>query len=75
MFEVTILNPKYAIYEDMAKSVFLPGIKGEFEVLNYHKNIISLLKEGQIIINGDKSIPIKKGVVKMYKNKLVALVE
>ena len=73
--KITILNPKRTIYEDEAKSVFLPGDLGEFEVLEFHKPIISLLKQGEIIIDWKKSVAITKGVVKMYKNELVALVE
>ena len=75
MFKVTILNPKWTIFEGEAKSVFLPGEAGEFEVLDYHKPIISLLKAGEIIVDWEKSIPISKGIVKMYDNELVALVE
>ena len=75
MFNVTILNPKRRIYEGGAWSVFLPGNLGEFEVLSSHKPIISLLKQGEIVIDWNKYIPISKGVMSMSKNELVALVE
>lgn len=75
MFKVTILNPNRTIYEGEAKSVFLPGDAGEFEVLEFHKPIISLLKPGEIIIDWDKSVAITKGVARMYKDELMALVE
>jgi F-type H+-transporting ATPase subunit epsilon len=75
MFKVTILNPKRTIYEGEAKSVFLPGDTGEFEVLELHKPIISLLRQGEIIINWNKSVAITKGIVRMRKDELVALVE
>ena len=75
MFKVTILNPKRTIYEGEAESIFLAGDKGEFEVMEFHKPIISLLKQGEIIIDWSRSMAITKGVVKMYKDKLVALVE
>jgi len=75
MFKVTILNPKRTIYEGEAKSVFLPGDAGEFEVLELHKPIIGLLKAGEIIIDWSKSVAITKGVVRMRKDELVALVE
>ena len=45
----------------------MPGDLGEFEVLDFHKPIISLLKKGDIIINWNKAVKIKKGVVRMYK--------
>ncbi|MFH1245735.1 MAG: hypothetical protein V1662_04545 [Candidatus Omnitrophota bacterium] len=75
MIRVIILNPKRTIYEGEARSVFLPGDTGEFEVLELHKPIISLLRRGEIIIDGNKSVAITKGIMRMYKDKLVALVE
>jgi F-type H+-transporting ATPase subunit epsilon len=75
MFKVTIIDSKRTIYEGEAKSVFLPGDTGEFEVLELHKPIISLLKAGEIIIDLKKSVAISQGVAKMYKDELVVLVE
>jgi F-type H+-transporting ATPase subunit epsilon len=75
MFKVTILNPKRTIYEGEAKSVFLPGDQGEFEVLELHKPIISILRRGEIIIDWNKSVAITKGIMRMRKDELVALVE
>jgi len=75
MFKVTMIDPKRTIYEGEAKSVFLPGDTGEFEVLEFHRPIISLLKAGEIIIDWKKSVAISKGVAKMYKDELVVLVE
>ena len=74
MFNVTILNPKHELYEGRAKSVILPGDRGEFEILDFHRPVISLLKEGSIIIDG-KYFAIKRGVAKFHKGELVALVE
>ena len=73
--KVTILNPKWTIFEDEAKSVFLPGEAGEFEVLDFHKPIISLLTKGDIVVDATKTIPISQGIVKTHDNQLVALVE
>ena len=75
MFKVTIINPRRTIYEGQAESVFLPGEEGEFEILEFHKPIISLVRKGEIIIDRNKYIAISKGVVRMRQNELVALVE
>ena len=75
MFKVKILNPKRTIYEGEAWSVFFPGDLTEFEVLELHKPIISLLRQGDIVIDWNKHISISKGIMNMYKNELVALVE
>ena len=80
MFRVLILNssPEKSpniIFESEAISVFLPGADGEFEVLDFHKPIMSYLKEGTIVVDNFKEIPIRGGVVKMGGQKLTAIVE
>jgi len=75
MFKTIILTPNRVLFEGEAWSIFLPGTTGEFEVLELHKPIISLLREGKILIDWAKEIPIKKGAVRMEKDELVAIVE
>ena len=75
MFNVTIITPTKSLYEGKAWSVFLPGATGEFEVLELHKPIISLLGQGRIIVDWNKEIPIAKGAVRMSGDELVAVVE
>jgi len=75
MLKVSILTPNRILFEGEAWSVFLPGATGEFEVLEFHKSIVSLLRKGNIIIDGDKEIPIKKGAMRMSGNELVAIAE
>lgn len=75
MFHVTILNPKHVVYEGDAESVFVPGDMGEFEILDYHMPIVSLLKPGEVKIDWKKSIRIKNGMVKFYGGECVMLVE
>ena len=75
MIKTTVLTSKRVLFEGEAWSVFLPGATGEFEVLELHKTLVSLLKEGRIIIDWDKEIPIKRGAVRMLKDELVAVVD
>lgn len=76
MFKVVIFNTNKVLFESEAWSVFLPGATGEFEVLEFHKTILSLLKEGEIVVNGgEKKIPVKRGAVRMSGDTLVAAVE
>jgi F0F1-type ATP synthase epsilon subunit len=75
MFHLTILNPKHVLYEGDVNSVFLHGDQGEFEVMPYHTPIVSLLKEGDVIVNWETKIPIKKGLMKFFNNDCVVLVE
>jgi len=74
MFKVSVVDYMEVLFDGEAKSVILPGDEGTFEILEFHSNIISLLSEGDIIV--DKEIlPIRKGIMYFSKDKLVALVE
>lgn len=75
MFKATIVTPNKVLFEGEAWSVFLPGAAGEFEVLDMHKAIVSLLRPGNIVINWETEIPIKSGVVRMSSFILSAIVE
>ena len=75
MFKTIILNPKGAVFEGLVKSIFMPGSEGEFEVMDFHKPMISLLKEGEIIIDWQKSLKISKGVMMVKDNQLIAMIE
>ena len=73
--KTTILTPAQTLYDGEAWSVFLPGTEGEFEIMNNHKPIISLLREGQIVLDWKKTVPLKKGIVKAFHNEVVVLIE
>lgn len=73
--QVKILNPKHVLFEGEAKSVFLPGDLAEFELLDFHVPIVSLLRPGRVVIDGGRRIPIKRGMVKFDNNECMILVE
>jgi len=77
MFKVAVLdiNTATAIYKELVSMVVLPGEEGEFTVLDFHRPIISVLKDGLVKINNQSSIAIKGGVAKMENNELVVLAE
>jgi len=74
-FKATILTSTRTLYEGDAWSVFLPGADGEFEVLELHRPIVSLLKAGRIIVDWKKEIAVTSGAVVMSGDELVAVVE
>ena len=73
--KVTILNPKHVIFDGEAGSVFLPGDLAEFELMDSHAPIVSLLRPGRVVIDWETAIPIKAGMVKFDKNECTILVE
>jgi F-type H+-transporting ATPase subunit epsilon len=75
MFRAVIMTSDGVLFEGDVWSVFLPGATGEFEVMEFHKPIVSLLKKGKIVINWEKDIRIKRGAVRMSGDELTAVVE
>jgi F-type H+-transporting ATPase subunit epsilon len=75
MFKATIITTSKVLFEGSVRSVFFPGVLGEFEVLELHKPILSLLRQGDVIINGEMKIPVKRGAMQMSGDELVAVVE
>jgi F-type H+-transporting ATPase subunit epsilon len=73
--KLTVLSPKQTIFEGEAKSVFLPGDLAEFEILDYHAPIVSLLRAGNILVDWEHKIPIRRGMVKFDRNECMILIE
>jgi F-type H+-transporting ATPase subunit epsilon len=73
--KLTILSPKQTIFDGEAKSVFLPGDLAEFEILDYHVPIVSLLRTGNVVVDWKNNIPIRRGMVKFDRNECMILVE
>jgi F-type H+-transporting ATPase subunit epsilon len=72
--EVSVITPKEVIFEGKAKSVMLPGEQGVFEVLSFHKRLISRLISGRLFID-ERDFLIKRGIVKVDHNKVTVIIE
>tara|TARA_B100001027_G_C16208157_1_gene303833 strand:+ start:539 stop:814 length:276 start_codon:yes stop_codon:yes gene_type:complete len=48
-----IISPESTVFQGNIMSVLVPGVNGEFEMLNNHAPVISILKEGFIKIKGN----------------------
>ena len=48
-----IVSPEATLFSGEVESVTVPGINGEFQMLNNHAPIVSLLQEGEVKIEGD----------------------
>ncbi len=74
MLNITILNTIKVVFKGPAQSVIFPGDTGVFEVMAYHKRIMSRLLKGNIDVDG-RLFPITRGIVKVDKNNVVAVIE
>ena len=76
--QVKIITPDKTAYEGEAQAITFPGNSGEFEVLDQHAAMISLLKQGTMRLKtagNDQSFKVDGGVVEVLNNKVVVLVE
>jgi len=48
-----IVTPEASIFQDEVDSVTVPGVTGEFQMLNNHAPIVSLLQAGKVKIQGN----------------------
>lgn len=51
-----IVSPEATLFAGEVTSVTVPGINGEFQMLNNHAPIVSLLQKGKVMIQGDITI-------------------
>jgi F-type H+-transporting ATPase subunit epsilon len=73
-FDVLIATLDRIIYEGKAKSLILPGESGTFEVLPFHKKLLSRLKQGPVVLDGE-TFPIKRGVANVGPSEVTVIVE
>ena len=69
-----MLSPRGVLFEGKAKSVIVPGEEGEFEVLPFHKRILSRLVSGKLRID-ENQFPIQRGIIKVNQNNVTIIAE
>lgn len=78
MLRLKIVTPDKVAYDGGVKSVFVPGVLGQFEILNNHAPIISSLVEGDIRYvtdEGTESLHVIGGFVSVKHNEVNLCVE
>ncbi len=73
--QLTVLSPKQTIFEGEVHSILVAGDLAEFEILEYHAPIVSLLRTGNVVVDGERRIPIQRGMLTFDRNECVILVE
>ncbi|WP_228853597.1 hypothetical protein [Aegicerativicinus sediminis] len=66
--KVEIVTPEATLYNGTVTSLAVPGVDGEFEILENHAPIVSLLKEGFVKLFGEVTID-KRFTDKFQKGK------
>ena len=73
-FRCVILSAKRLVLEEEVNSVFIAGDTGEYELLAYHYPLIGIVK-GDIVINWERRLPVKGGIVRFFANECNIMIE
>ena len=46
-----IVTPEAILFSSEVDSIFVPGINGEFQMMNNHAPVVSILKEGTVKVH------------------------
>lgn len=74
---VTIKNPERTEFEGQAAAVSSSNDSGPFDILPFHANFITLIKEVIVIhqLDGKEvKIPLQQGIMKIYEDKVHVLI-
>jgi len=74
LLNVSILSTSRVVFEGQAGRVIVSGEEGVFEILPFHKRILSRLITGSVIVD-QQSIPIRRGVIKVDQNTVTIILE
>ena len=74
LLSIKIITPEKIVFQGKADRVILPGEGGVFEVLPFHKQILSRLLSGTIVVD-DETFPIFRGVVQVAFNRITIIME
>ncbi len=75
--KIDILTPEVKLFSGEASSIKLPGIAGQFELLENHAPMIAALQKGKIEVtsdSGNKTIEIEDGFVECIQNEVSVLI-
>ncbi len=77
--QISVLTPDNSIFDGEVKSVKVPGVGGQFEVLNNHAPLVSALGKGMVRLveenGGQKTFTIEKGFIEVLNNNISLLVQ
>lgn len=61
-----IVSPEAKLFSGQVTSVTVPGVDGEFQMLNHHAAIVSILTKGDIKIEAVNFAATKEGEAKFF---------
>ena len=74
MLKLKIVSPEKIEFTGEVERVVVPGLQGQFDILNNHAPIISVLQKGTVIYDKEE-LPILGGFVEVQKNEVSLCIE
>ena len=74
MLKLKIVSPEKIEFTGEVERVVVPGLQGQFEILNNHAPIISVLQKG-VVTYDNRELPILGGFVEVQKNEVSLCIE
>ena len=74
MLQLKIVSPEKIEFTGEVERVLVPGLQGQFEILNNHAPIISILQKG-VVEYDNEQLPILGGFVEVQKNVVSLCIE
>jgi F-type H+-transporting ATPase subunit epsilon len=78
MMQLDILTPGKKVFSGQVESSTLPGAEGQFQILNNHAPIISILAAGNLkykTSEGEQVVKVTGGLVEVNDNKIIVLAD
>ena len=77
--QVKIYSPSKVYYSDSAESLSAINETGPFDILPHHKNFMSLLKPGNVVVRQkgkqDYSLVVDRGIVHVRADKVTVFLD
>ncbi len=77
--ELIALTPEKELFKGAINSVKVPGVNGQFEILNGHAPIVAALANGEVRIldenNQRTTFRIEKGFIEVINNEVSLLIQ
>ncbi len=79
LFQIEIITPKRVLYQNHILAAFIPGILGNFEILNGHAPLISSMAIGEIRVREEDGYEVAfaagGGFAEVHDNKVLIFAE
>ncbi len=75
MIRLLFLTPEKVLFDGECESIIVPGEAGFFEILSFHKDLLSRILPGIITVNKTDNFSVRRGIIKVERNTAMIIAE